>query len=500
MFALPAYLSEWTFPVWFIWWWNNYAWSLILKTPTEISPWIDIVFTWWTTITCTKQVHWYYFNAARWVWLLPLSSETLMSDGVSLTGWLYTSCNNGQYYDIIWMISYQKNGSDIGKVVFWVDTNLTNNSSNWTYQTGAISWKFANGLNWMFFDTMFGIGSVTSNWNQIWGTGSVGNLIWTFTNIYVQWYIGIWQSVAESEREILTVNLAGTKTLLTSNNEVLSSDVINTVSKNTTKQCRSSNTYTYLQATDWEIGENKFVCINLEDNDFTITSSQFDSFKNKDIVFLKWNVKLDKSIYTRTNYSEYLSIYVADWNLIFDSNISTTNLTSIDNNWFKVIPGWTNSEKTKWIYLVGNFITNGLILWDRLWGVYSNIPFKTLVHGRLVSLNAMTAVSTRRNTHLEQLLQDPRTTTYSQLTDTAISNPYFPNGKWNASMWDVFAWKCADITTTWAQAQTGGMWAHPLGLFDWTTIAAVKSIPCPSWHRYPLSIIEKSLSTAFFIK
>jgi hypothetical protein len=130
-----------------------------------------------------------------------------------------------------------------------------------------------------------------------------------------------------------------------------------------------------------------------------------------------------------------------------------------------------------------------------------SIPFKTFIHGKIVSLNTFTTVSEKREKLLWNLLNNTRVPSYTTLTST--SNPYFVNSRWNASMGDIFAWKCADITTTWAQAQTGGMGAYPImpaGWFDVNTINAVRAISCPPGHRYPLVIIEKTLNSSFFLK
>jgi hypothetical protein len=146
------------------------------------------------------------------------------------------------------------------------------------------------------------------------------------------------------------------------------------------------------------------------------------------------------SIYKSTNYNNYLSIYIPNGNLIFENSITTASLTDIDNNWFSK-PGLST---TKWVYLVGNFIVNWLVVWSELWATYTTIPFKTIIHGKIVSLNTFTTVSEKRNTLLTNLLWT-RTPNYSTLTST--SNSYFPNSTWNASMGDVFAWKCADTST-----------------------------------------------------
>lgn len=491
-FDLPSSLQWGTFPVSFKWGWNDYAGSLIFNSQTSVNQ--TITFS-TTSVTCRRQIHWYYFNAARWVGLLPLSSQTQMNDGVTVAWWLFTSCWAGaRIYDLVGVLEYQKNGVDIGKVVFGVQTDLPTNSSNGIYQPGALSWKVSNGVNGRFFDTMFGIGDISSASSWLGVIGSVSNLIGTFSNIYIQWHVGIGQSVEWVEREILTVNLAGTKTLLTSTDELLSSDIVNTVSKNTAKKCRATTTYTEDDLVAQNIGTSKFVCIELKNPTFTITNSNIYLFYNRDVVFLNGNVELDHTTYLSTAFPDkYLSIYIPNGNLIFDSNIEVTDLTDIDNNWFP--KNANNTSITKWVYLVGNFIVNWLVVWSEFNSTYMAIPFKTFIHGKLVSLNTFTTVSEKREKLLGNLLNNTRTPSYTTLISTA--NPYFNNSRWNASMGDIFAWKCADITTG-SQLQWYG--ATPIGTFNSDTVDAVHSISCPPGHRYPLVIIEKALNSSFFLK
>ena len=283
--GLAPSLAWGTFPIQFIGWGNNYAGSLIFKG--ERIPTNQVIQFWdGNTVTCKVQLRWYYFNAARWAGLLPLSPQEQTNDWVTVSWGLYTSCGAwARLFDLVWMLDYRKSGADIGKVVFWVQTDIPNNSSNGHYEASAISRKVSNWVNGKFFDTMFGIWQVsTDNSNGTGGIGSVSNLIGTFTNIYIQWYVGIWQSVEETEREILTINLAGTKTLLTSTDEIVSSTVINTVEKNRAKQCRNSS------------GNNKFICIK-EEGVFLLNADKAEEFANKDVVFEKGDVFIDNSVY-----------------------------------------------------------------------------------------------------------------------------------------------------------------------------------------------------------
>ena len=172
----------------------------------------------------------------------------------------------------------------MGTIYFGVNTNKIDNSSDYSYKPGAIAWQITNGINGSFFDTMFGIGSITSTLG-LGNIGSVGNLIGTFTNIYIQGQAGIGQSVDTTEREILSVNLAGTKTLLTSNNESISSRIINTANQNTVKNCAN-----YINEDDIYGKENlnkKVLCIQPKSNTLVIDDSNFSSLVNKDIIVAK---------------------------------------------------------------------------------------------------------------------------------------------------------------------------------------------------------------------
>lgn len=489
LFPLPLSLQGGSFPISFWWGGNEFPWSLIISSQTSVN--YNILFDGEPALNCKRQIHGYYYNAARGNGLLPLSNVwTTSIDGVNVSGWLFTACGNGSLlYDLVGVIHYTYNGWDMGSVYFGVETDVNSNSSNGNYQPWAIQWRITNGINGRFFDTMFGIGTITSApLIGPWDIGSVGNLIGTFTNIYIQWQAGIGQSVDTSEREILAVNLAGTKTLLTSNDEVIASRAINVANQNTNKNCSQ-----YLQPNDLTpptLASLRTICVDMSsstDPTLVIDSSNFDTIKNKDVIVKGGNVFIDNEIYTRTNSSNYLSIYIPDGYLVFDSEISSSDLSTIDRNGFKT----TNTGTTQWVYLEGNFIVNGLILWspDETLSAITTIPFKTYLHWKLISLNTMTTVSIPRERHLSSLLVQ-RMPAYSELATQA--NPYFPDNRWNASLWSVFSWQCDD------SVEGEGAGAAPQGTFTPATVTAVTSINCPIGHRFPLIITEKNIPSSFF--
>jgi hypothetical protein len=138
----------------------------------------------------------------------------------------------------------------------------------------------------------------------------------------------------------------------------------------------------------------------------------------KDVVFLDGDVILDRSIYTNDNDKKYLSLYVANGNLRFTSDIIPEDLRNIDNN------GNPNlyDGVTKGIYLVGNFIVNGLVVGDLInenkpYASYKTIPFKTFIHGKFISLNTFTTVSMPREKQISNLLST-RFPTYQSIVRT----------------------------------------------------------------------------------
>lgn len=488
-------LATSSFPISFWWGGNEFAGTLIITDPSaSLSSPQDITYaSWWQTLYCTKQVKWYYFNAARWAWLLPLHNTNSIP-WLVVNWWLYTACyqwagNN----DIVWIITYQLNGQDLWTVVFWTDItsdNRSNNSYNPTYKPWAVSrqhiWENLK-INGMFFDSMLWIGSISSSFS----TGvDVTDLIGTFNLINIQWHVGIGKSVTSSETQFLSQTSAGTKTLLNSSDEAIASTIINTVEKNKAKHCRNANTIGSLDDINnvwWD-----FICIKGENNTLHhILDENIAYIVNKDIVFLAGNVFIDENAYSRIN-KRPLSLYIAQGNLILDSDLGTNFLTPVDKNWFSIQDGWY----TKWLYLLGNYIINGVVLWaanqDNAQNQkYTTLPLKTYIHGKFTSLNTFTTVSEPRENLLRSLMSN-RQPDYSELKNNSYLWGYFIDHKWNASMEDMFTRRCAD---SW----TGGI--APTGDFSTTTKGLAQSISClTSQDKYPLIIIEKNIPSLFFNK
>lgn len=466
-----------SFPVWFIGGGNNYA-GLIIITAIDVLPVPqEVTFNNNTyQFNCKRQIKWWYFNTARGIGLVPLQTGW----PVGVVGWLYTQCENKDIKlpssiapnHIIGYIAYSLWWAPLGAVVFGntiTSSEITANSYNPNYNNsanGSVQWLniWWNELQLFgaFFDTMLGIGIIDG-----WGTGNATDLIGTFNKIRIQWFAWLGSSVDWSERQILSSTLAGTKTLLNTSQEINNATVINTVSKNAAQLCRGS------------ISNNNNV--KCENSSITIDGNYINANLGKDIV-VNGNVFIDKSAYSVLA-EKSISLFVRNGNLIFDNTIDSSFLRRVDDNGFRVSSG---TGITQGIYLQGNFIVDGLILWGTsLIDYNTSIPFRTYIHGRIASLNTFTNVSSKRQSYLVSKLWS----TWSELwwSGSVIGQPNttFPSSTWSPSMEEIFSFVCTD----------DGSWFILSGFTDTDTITAVQSISCPLGHVYPLMVVEKNIPT-----
>ncbi len=483
---------------------NDFIGSLIITSTEILKKPVSITFE-GSPIKCRRQLHGYYFNVARWIQVLPLSHQdesignpiTIPNDGN--TYWLYTACGYGlDLYDIMGVVSYENAWTPLWSVLFGVtvDETLATNTYSNTRKVWGITWRESNGINGFFFDTMYGVGKISSNGSNSL-IGWVSDLLGQFSPIYIQGKVWLGQSIDTDERGILSINLAGTKTLLKSSDESNFSSIINAVQKNASTLCRNRT----IISDDGELSsENKNIaCLDIGANsNLTIDSSNLSRFTNRDVVLFQWNIILDKSIFNQLSPSNYLSLYIAQGNLIMDQD-TTVALQRFVNANDQLLPT-SASATTKGVYLFGNFFVNGLVLGADISSfplTISWIPYKTFIQWRVASLNTLSTVSTQRNKQLVQLLSS-REPNFASLS-TSGANTYFPDNTWNASLGDLFSRKCDPIKGSAANNGISdgipGVSSWTIALMDNNTKAAIKDSLCPAGQRYPLTIVQKQLQT-----
>lgn len=462
-----------TFPVDFNVAGNKYAWSLIVTSVEALTTPQIVNFTGGTTLTCNRKVNWYYFNTARGLRTWPIDTVSLTNlqaiDGsystLSMLWGLYTACI-GHPQDIVWYISYSDNAVPQWAILFGVTMINATNSYTSTYASGSFIIEDYKKPIWHMYDTLIGIGYVDGSVSTscVW-CGGGGGLADTFWHLAVQWRLWISKVVDNTERTALKGNI-GKKSLVYSTDEVTASTIINLTTKNAEIYCRWGTIYTNIINA---IGsdKSKAICIDASaTSPLVIDNSNISRIQNKDIIVRKWNVFIDKDIYQS---NKTISIFVDKWNLIFDSDIQPTDLTSFDKNGFVS----ATNPVTKWIFLQGNYVVNGLVLAsDSPTGMLRPIEAKTFVQGKFASLNLPTVSNPQRE---------------KQITNTVwwlLAN----NATWYINLESLFTRRCNPNT-----------WYGSTGIIN-TTIGWV--IACNgSWDiHYDRSfvVIEKEFPSILF--
>lgn len=366
---------------------NNFVGSAFWLTSKSI-PWITITLN-STTKTCTKQIRWLYFNSQRGKRLRPLDNETLTLlqeqnnsyDDLTITWWLYTTCENDPYsndpYSVVWAITYVRE---------WVTGHIVA-GTKLDYQENEIHPQFSKSLQYFdnkvligyLYDSNGGIGYVGGNLNghenlinflnttgsineafmYSWDTivsshpddrqtiiASQNNAMETMRNLIIQGSVGLSKSMDVMERFSLLGNLQN-KTLIYNGGDINSSTLINVAKQNAQILCQGKNIHT----TNFTLSSSeKIVCI--ENSDVTINLTNTESYENKTIIVKGGDVILEGGM---EEISPALNLFIDKWVLYLPD---TMTRQTFDNQWFPNNMNPINS----WLYLKGNFIINGLVL------------------------------------------------------------------------------------------------------------------------------------------
>lgn len=399
---------------------NNFVGNIFRLANKSVSP---------TTITlagdtkvCTKQVRGIYFNSQRGKRLRPLDTDTLtllkQQDwsyyDLELSWWLFTTCDSGSNYGIFWAITYTRWDIET-QVVAWTKLDYHNNKiiPNMANSFQYFDNKIPIGY---IYDSYGGIGYVggslsghqnlinylntwwtiqsgfTYSWNTIISnnipnrettiqTGNAG--METMRNLIIQGSVGLSKSIDEKERISFLGNL-NEKTVIYNGSDINSSTVINFAKQKAQSLCQGQEPYPYnnLQAGRQE----NIICV--ENSDLTIDLST-TSYQNKTIVVRNGDILLTNGM---EKSSPSLDIFIDKGSLYLPDPITPE---PFNENWFPETP-WT----TSWLYLKGNFIINGLLLWSGI----TNFNHKLHLQGKIIMLNTPTLATTERIEQIEATL------------------------------------------------------------------------------------------------
>ena len=127
----------------FIWWGNegnNFWWFFVMTSNPQLARAVSINVDWKPALSCQNRLEGYYFSAARWNLLLPITNSQLQwlkslsnkYDWVSIQWGLFSNCNDQYLRDkkhnsIVWHIKYFKDWQEIFSIIAWRQYDLKSN-------------------------------------------------------------------------------------------------------------------------------------------------------------------------------------------------------------------------------------------------------------------------------------------------------------------------------------------------------------------------------------
>lgn len=417
---------------------NNFWGGIFRLNAKSLSGNVDIYFLWnnGNIKTCSKLVRWIYYNSQRGNRIWPLDSYTLellkssnaSYNGLTISGWLYTSCIGSENkYSIFWGITYNQWGT---KSYIIAGTKLK-------YNQNARSGEFAQSLQYFDNKTPLGylwdsygwigfIGGELSGSNNLitflngganinsWfiylnsgssvittpaGAGrtffATGNsAINTMWNLIIQWTIGLTNNLNSVDKESLVGNQKGNSTIF--NSSITNADISNQAKQYSEKLCKGkrqtlSNDIT-LTSTE------SIVCYKGADFGVTIDVTQPTTYQNKTIIVQNGDILLAGNM---QDTSPSLDLYIDAGNLYIPSTGAGVNNspTSFDAQGFPVTSNGVSAGR----FIKGNIIINGLLIG----GTPSNkaaVTNKTHIQGKFFSLNTPFKEQDKRNIQILDLL------------------------------------------------------------------------------------------------
>jgi len=145
--------------------WNNFEWIIFWRDIISLTTWVQLKL-WINTLTCYKQIRWFYYNNQRWLRIWPLDLDSLSwlktlhasYNSMIFTGWLFLDCDNVDENNIYGQIIHTLSGSDY-YLIAWAPS--TYSPSVW-YTIGIFNWLLSyNTFSWYIFDNYGGTARVT---------------------------------------------------------------------------------------------------------------------------------------------------------------------------------------------------------------------------------------------------------------------------------------------------------------------------------------------------
>jgi hypothetical protein len=343
-----------------------------------------------------------------------LQNQNTSYTNLQIDWWLYTTCENTNPYSVFGAIRY----------IRWWITGYIVAGTKLEYQSNHIIAKFAKSLQYFdnkviigyIYDSNGGIGyvggsltghedlinflnswwSINSGFTYSWDTIISNNSLRTTTieswntametmrNLIIQWSVGLSKSINIDERSSLLGNFEN-KTVIYNGSDVNSSTVINFARQKAQQLCQGKEI-------NLPISTNETI-LCYENIWLTIDLAQTTTYENKTIIVKSGSVILSDGMQEN---SPSLDIFI-DKGILYLPQDPFTQQT-FNDQWFPDNP-WI----TSWLYLKGNFLINGLILW---WtpGWETWFDHKLHLKGKLTTLNTPLQPNSGRINQINALL------------------------------------------------------------------------------------------------
>ena len=450
-------------------------WLLILKDTKSLDTPEEIKLE-WETIKCNQQLRWYYINAVRWNYILPLTEDDKTSmigvlngdTNINVIGWFFTSCDKWKYNSIYWNIKYKYNNTDWFDIYAGFNYNLVNNSINfgsWFVNSFILS----NGVKpvWFLYDSVWWVWFVW--WNiKKYSISSIQNNIldkltsskWIeITYVWDDMYINdkkIWDST-QSARVKSLIGLVWAYSASDSNfqtnpdkklvlKQMFSDEhsvrwtaklayqiwnvwnvakIRNKVKKNAESICawrweNGVGTNIFNMTPTWTDLLKKINCFDAWNDvgkiiiDYDVSLWDYDP-----VIITKWNI--DVIIKKPMTWPHHLDLFVDKWKMMIDNSIDIEKITKNGD--------YTSANAvTSWAIIKWTFIINGLLWWTD-GNNFVPFPHKLYVQWMLSSLNTISTPKENRIDYVNEVLWEN-------------GDSYWKD---NINLTKVFSWRCTDV-------------------------------------------------------
>ena len=327
--------------------------------------------------------------------------------------------------------------------IFWYD---------WENITLIIKDKESNQqwvwITWWCDDT---ICKLPSGWIKDFLSAWNGTARTTIFSLWIKGIIGLTDEVRDAQKEYFENNQLQSTLMLRTETSI--SNIVNKVNKNAEALCRGKWTKNANDLTN----HTKLVCYEWNWINNSIIAVKPNDLEWKSVVIR--NASLIINLNEVSDYqgadSEAINLFINKWNLYLYSNIIDS-----DPETAKTLPCFDDFgyllkqnecvggvDAIRAMYLKGNFIIDGLILWgyDEAWNLWkAQINSRLYVHGKIVSYNTLTTPTATRKKTIDKLL-----------------GWEFSKYDW-VSFMKLFGWSCNPVDGYWTD-WTSCIWKSAVG-------------------------------------